>query len=220
MLLLIDNYDSFTYNLARYFREMDCAPHVVRNDAAAVDELMCEPPDAVVISPGPCAPRQAGICLELLRRLPPNVPVLGVCLGHQAIAESLGASITRGSEPFHGRTSIVEHSATRLFDGIPRRFRATRYHSLIVDESTLPAEFAVTARTEDGLLMAIEHAERPLFGVQFHPESVLTQDGHRLLSNFLCIAGIPHRLVTLQEVESPLGEPTQTYTIDGQALHW
>ena len=190
MILLIDNYDSFVYNLARYLAEMGCETQVVRNDRVSVAEVRSLQPSAVVLSPGPCTPREAGVSMALVRELASSVPMLGVCLGHQAIAAALGGRVIRAPEPVHGRTSLVHHDGRNVFSGLPNPLKATRYHSLIVDEDSLPADLVVTARTDDGLPMAIEHRSRPLFGVQFHPESVLTESGHRLLRNFLTLAGI------------------------------
>lgn len=190
MILLIDNYDSFVFNLARYFAELGCATQVVRNDALSVAEIARLKPTAIVISPGPCTPREAGVSMELIRELAPRVPMLGVCLGHQAIAAALGGQVIRAPEPIHGRTSWIHHDQRRLLAGLPNPLQATRYHSLIVEEVTLPETLQVTARTSDGILMALEHKSWPLFGVQFHPESVLTDCGHLLLRNFLRIAGI------------------------------
>jgi anthranilate synthase/aminodeoxychorismate synthase-like glutamine amidotransferase len=191
MLLLIDNYDSFVYNLARYFVEMGCATDVVRNDAISVDAVRTLRPQAIVISPGPCTPTEAGISLDLIRELSPTIPMLGVCLGHQAIAQALGGLVVRAREPVHGRTSYIEHCGAEIFENVPTPLRVARYHSLVVDEGTLPSELVVTARTEDGIPMAVKHQSRPLIGVQFHPESVLTQHGKQLLANFARIAGIP-----------------------------
>jgi anthranilate synthase/aminodeoxychorismate synthase-like glutamine amidotransferase len=209
MLVLIDNYDSFVHNLARYLTEFGCQTTVVRNDAATTAEIQQMNPAAIVISPGPCTPSQAGISCEVIRTLGRTIPVLGVCLGHQAIADALGGKVIRASEPMHGKTSPIHHLGTRLFANIPSPFLATRYHSLIIDESTLPSVLVVTARTEDGIPMAIEHREWPVFGVQFHPESILTQHGRQLLSNFLNLAGIPHNqspaddLIARAEPEHP-----------------
>jgi anthranilate synthase/aminodeoxychorismate synthase-like glutamine amidotransferase len=190
MILLIDNYDSFVYNLARYLTELGCEAHVLRNDAITVAEVANLAPQAIVISPGPCTPIEAGISLALIRELGARIPMLGVCLGHQALAAALGGRIVRAPEPVHGRTSLIQHAGKALFAGLPNPLRATRYHSLLIDETTLPAELKVVARTAEGLPMALEHDTWPAFGVQFHPESVLTEAGHRLLANFLAIAGI------------------------------
>ena len=189
MILLIDNYDSFVFNLARYFRELGCEVSVVRNDHLTVAGVAHLKPSAIVLSPGPCTPNEAGISLEVVRQLGPKVPLLGVCLGHQTIAAALGGDVIRATEPIHGRASLIKHDGQRLFAGLPNPLTATRYHSLIVPESTLPPCLRATARTLDGVLMAFEHIEWPIFGVQFHPESVLTTGGHRLLQNFLNLAG-------------------------------
>ena len=191
MILLIDNYDSFVFNLARYIVELGFETQVVRNDAISVDDVRRLNPQAVILSPGPCTPNEAGICVELVRELFDTVPMLGVCLGHQAIAAAFGADIVRAPEPVHGRTSLITHDGSRLFAGVPNPCRVTRYHSLVADETSLPESLQVTARTNDGLIMAFEHLSLPVFGVQFHPEAVLTQDGHRLLANFLTAAGLP-----------------------------
>ena len=203
MLLLIDNYDSFVHNLARYFVELGCETAVVRNDAVTVDGVRELAPSAIVISPGPCTPREAGVSMELVRELGPSIPMLGVCLGHQAIAAALGGQVIRADEPVHGRTSWVRHDGRRLFAGLPNPLRATRYHSLIVDEVTLPSDLIVTARTEDGVPMALEHERWPLFGVQFHPESVLSQCGRALLGNFLSLAGLPVRPCSIEDWIEP-----------------
>ena len=199
MLLLIDNYDSFVHNLARYFVELGCETQVVRNDAVTVAEVRAMAPSAIVISPGPCTPREAGVSVPIIRELAPSIPILGVCLGHQAIAAALGGQVIRADEPVHGRTSWIEHDERRLFANLPNPFRAMRYHSLIVDEVTLPSDLIVTARTEDGIPMALQHERWPLFGVQFHPESVLTQQGRLLLSNFLKLSGLTVKATALED---------------------
>jgi anthranilate synthase/aminodeoxychorismate synthase-like glutamine amidotransferase len=191
VILLLDNYDSFVGNLARYFEELGHETVIVRNDALSIGDVAAMQPRGIVISPGPCTPHEAGISIDLVRELSGAVPILGVCLGHQAIATAFGGNIVRAPEPVHGRTSLVHHQAAGLFAGLPSPFRATRYHSLIADEATLPAELTVTARTADGVIMGLAHQSRPCFGVQFHPESILTEHGHRLLANFLGLCGLP-----------------------------
>ncbi len=203
MLLLIDNYDSFVHNLARYFIELGCETRVVRNDAVTVADVREMAPSAIVISPGPCTPREAGASVPIIRELAPYVPILGVCLGHQAIAAALGGQVIRADEPVHGRTSWIRHDERRLFANLPNPFRATRYHSLIIDEVTLPADLIVTARTEDGIPMALEHERWPLYGVQFHPESVLTQQGRSLLSNFLTLSGLAPKPTACEDWTEP-----------------
>ena len=174
MVLLIDNYDSFVYNLARYVAELGCRTRVVRNDAISVDEIRAELPDAVILSPGPCTPNEAGICVDAVRQLGAHVPILGVCLGHQAIGVACGATVERAREPVHGRTSLVHHTGRGILENLPNPLEAARYHSLVVAEDSLPDELVVTAHTEDGVVMAIEHRTWPVYGVQFHPESILT----------------------------------------------
>jgi anthranilate synthase/aminodeoxychorismate synthase-like glutamine amidotransferase len=207
LILLLDNYDSFVYNLARYLEELGQETFVVRNDALTIDETRRLTPAAIVISPGPCTPSEAGVSLELIRQLAGEIPMLGVCLGHQAIAQALGGQIIRAPEPVHGRISPVEHAGTGLFEGVPNPLPATRYHSLIVDETSLPSELWITARTRDGVPMAIEHNSWPLFGVQFHPESILTDSGHSLLANFLRLAGIATQSVPVGDAPLPLHNP-------------
>ncbi len=185
MLLLLDNYDSFTYNLYHYLGELGAETIVRRNDALSVEDALALAPDAIVISPGPCDPDRAGISLDLVRAAADVCPVLGVCLGHQAIAQAFGGRIVRAPEIMHGKLSSIEHDGRGLFQGLPSPFRATRYHSLIAEPASLPACLAVTARTTEGVIMAIAHRERPIWGVQFHPESIETEHGHRLLENFL-----------------------------------
>lgn len=206
MILLIDNYDSFVFNLARYFAELGFETQVVRNDEIGIEEVRQLKPQAVILSPGPCTPKEAGICVDLVRELSDDVPMLGVCLGHQAIAAAFGADIVRAPEPVHGRTSLITHDGSRLFDGLPNPCRVTRYHSLVIDESTAPECLSVTSRTSDDLIMAFEHRSLPVFGVQFHPEAVLTQSGHRLLVNFLIAAGLASAAsVDLSTVGDALG---------------
>ena len=190
VILLIDNYDSLVFNLARYLRELGLDTRVVRNDEISVQEAAQLRPEAIVLSPGPCTPNETGICLELVRQLFGTIPIFGVCLGHQALAQAMGAKVVRAPEPVHGRTSMITHEGTPLFRDIPSPFRATRYHSLIVDAATVPSSLQITARSADGLVMALEHDSGMLASVQFHPESILTLFGHRLLANFLSGAGI------------------------------
>ena len=185
MLLLIDNYDSFTYNLAQYLGELGAEVRVERNDAVTVDEVARLSPERIVISPGPCTPNEAGISLELIARLAGKMPILGVCLGHQAIGQAFGGKVVRAPRVMHGKTSPIEHGGSGLFRGIPSPMQATRYHSLVVEPASLPATLEVTARTAEGEIMALAHTSLPVWGVQFHPESILTVDGKRLLQNFL-----------------------------------
>ncbi|HEX6838171.1 MAG TPA: aminodeoxychorismate/anthranilate synthase component II [Polyangia bacterium] len=185
MLLLLDNYDSFTYNLAQYLGELGAEVRVERNDALTVDDVAKLAPRRIVISPGPCTPNEAGISLELIGRLAGQVPILGVCLGHQAIGQAFGGKVVRAPRVMHGKTSPIEHDQSGLFRGIPSPMQATRYHSLVVEPSSLPPSLKVTARTAEGEIMALQHQTLPVWGVQFHPESILTLDGKRLLQNFL-----------------------------------
>jgi anthranilate synthase/aminodeoxychorismate synthase-like glutamine amidotransferase len=185
MILLIDNYDSFVYNLARYVRELGEDPVVRRHDAIDVDEILRLSPSHIIISPGPCSPKEAGISTDVVRRLGSSIPVLGVCLGHQCIGAAYGGEIVRAGLPMHGKTSRINHSGVGLFSGLPNPFLATRYHSLVIAPASIPPALRVTATAEDGEIMAVQHAEYPVYGVQFHPESVLTEHGYRLLDHFL-----------------------------------
>ena len=189
MLLLIDNYDSFVHNLARHFERLGQQTLVVRNDAIGVAAIRQLKPRAIVLSPGPCAPREAGVSLDLVRQLHAELPILGVCLGHQTIAAALGGVIQRANQPMHGRTSLIQHHQSRLFAGLPTPLLVCRYHSLVIDPATLPSSLQACAWTENGTIMAIEHTRLPLFGVQFHPEAILTEQGYPLLQNFLQLAG-------------------------------
>jgi len=190
MLLLIDNYDSFVHNLARYFQRLGQTTKVVRNDAIDVAGVRQLAPRAIVLSPGPCTPAEAGCSLAIVREFYDKLPLLGICLGHQTIAAALGARIVRADEPMHGRTSVVEHTATSLFSHIPSPFTVCRYHSLIVERDSLGIDLKISATSEEGTIMAIEHAEHPVFGLQFHPEAVLTEHGYQLLANFLSLTGL------------------------------
>jgi anthranilate synthase/aminodeoxychorismate synthase-like glutamine amidotransferase len=185
MLLLIDNYDSFTYNLYQYLAELGAEPLVRRNDEITVAEAEALHPTHLVLSPGPCTPREAGVCVTLIQALGPSIPTLGVCLGHQCIGAAFGGVVARASEPVHGKVSQITHRNVGVFRGLPSPFAATRYHSLIVERATLPTELDVTAETDDGLVMGLRHRDYPVQGVQFHPESILTREGKRLLANFL-----------------------------------
>jgi anthranilate synthase/aminodeoxychorismate synthase-like glutamine amidotransferase len=185
VILLLDNYDSFTYNLAQYLGELGCDVEVHRNDKISVEEIARRKPEKIVISPGPCTPQEAGICVELVRRLAGKFPILGVCLGHQAIGVAFGGKIIRAPKLFHGKTSEIHHDRKGVFQKLPDPFTATRYHSLIVERKSLPRELAITAETSDGIIMGFRHRKLPVEGVQFHPESVLTQSGKQLLQNFL-----------------------------------
>ncbi len=188
MLLLIDNYDSFTYNLVHYLGELGAEAKVVRNDEITAAEAFAMRPQAIVISPGPCDPDQAGICLELIREAPADLPILGVCLGHQAIGQAMGGEVVRCHEIMHGKLSTLTHSGTGVFAGLPQGFAVTRYHSLTVKPETLPDSLEVTARSQSGVIMGLQHRTRPVHGVQFHPESIASEHGHALLKNFLDLA--------------------------------
>ena len=184
MLLLIDNYDSFTYNLVHFLGELGAPTRVYRNDKVTVDEVLGENPAAIVLSPGPCDPDRAGICLPLIEAAKDVTPLLGVCLGHQAIGQAFGGRVVRAPEPVHGKLTAIHHDDQGLFAGCPNPFLATRYHSLMVAEDSLPPCLEVTARSDDGVIQGLRHRHLPVFGVQFHPESVLTPSGKRLLRNF------------------------------------
>ena len=188
MILVVDNYDSFTYNLVHYLAELGAPTHVVRNDDLTPDEAWALKPDAVLLSPGPCAPDQAGICLPLIETAPADMPILGVCLGHQAIGQHFGGIVQRG-HLMHGKTSPVCHDGTGLFIDLPSPLTATRYHSLEVVD--IPAELLINATSDDGAVMGFRHTELPIHGVQFHPESIATEHGHAMLANFLHLAGLP-----------------------------
>ena len=189
MILLIDNYDSFTWNLVQYLGDLGAQCDVRRNDRITVADALALRPGAIVLSPGPCTPNEAGICLDLIAASA-AIPLLGVCLGHQAIGQAFGGHVVRAPAPMHGKLSRIRHDGTGVFAGLPSPFEATRYHSLIVAEDSLPAALVATAWSEDNLVMGLRHRDRPLWGVQFHPESIASQHGHALLANFLALAGI------------------------------
>ncbi|WP_442595445.1 anthranilate synthase component II [Parapusillimonas sp. JC17] len=187
MLLMLDNYDSFTYNLVQYFGELGQDVRVVRNDQASVDEIAAMNPDRICVSPGPCSPAEAGISIELIQRFAGKLPILGVCLGHQAIGAAFGGDIVRAKQIMHGKVSSITHTGTDVFADLPSPFTVTRYHSLAIRRDTLPDCLEITAETGDGEIMGVRHKTLPVYGVQFHPESVLSEHGHALLNNFLKI---------------------------------
>ena len=191
MLLMIDNYDSFTYNLVQYLGELGQRVAVYRNDQITLNDVDALSPAHIVISPGPCTPKEAGISVDLVREYGSKIPILGVCLGHQSIAQAYGGVIVRARKLMHGKTSMIEHQGEGIFNNLPSPFQATRYHSLVVEEVSMPDCFTIVARANDGEIMAITHHHDPVTGVQFHPESILTQYGHKLLQNFLDIPGPP-----------------------------
>ena len=188
MILLVDNYDSFTFNLVHLLGDLGAHCDIVRNDALTAEEALARNPEAIVLSPGPCTPNEAGICLDLIAAAAGRVPLLGVCLGHQAIGQAFGATVTRGPTPMHGKVSPVRHNGTDIFEGLPTPFAAARYHSLVVDAATLPDTLEPTAWTADGVIMGLRHRTAPVFGVQFHPESIASEHGHKLIANFLALA--------------------------------
>lgn len=212
MILLIDNYDSFVYNLARYFERLGLETRVVRNDAIQVEEIRRMAPKAIVISPGPCTPAEAGCSVEIVETLRGEIPILGVCLGHQAIAAAYGGRIVAAQQPMHGRSSSIEHAETPLFDGISQGTEVARYHSLVAEDGSFASPLAVTAWTADHTIMAVEDREACVYGLQFHPESILTSSGYCILGNFLRLAGIavsrmPADLWTLEHIRPRSPEP-------------
>ena len=184
-ILVIDNYDSFTWNLVHYIEEIGASTDVFRNDVLSVDDVLRYSPDGIVLSPGPCTPDEAGICMDIVRESPENMPILGVCLGHQSIGQALGGKVITSKTIMHGKKSIVHNTGIYLFEGLPKRFEIVRYHSLALSIDELPNCLIVDSKTEDGEIMSIRHESRPVFGVQFHPESIQTEHGHALLKNFL-----------------------------------
>ena len=188
MIVLIDNYDSFTFNLVHYLGELGAETIVHRNDKLSVGDVLASDPDAIVLSPGPCTPNEAGICLDLIAHASPTVPILGICLGHQAIGQAFGAAVVRAPSPVHGKLSEIRHQGGGVFRGINAPFQATRYHSLVVERASMPQELEVNAETDPGLVMGVAHKDLPTHGVQFHPESIASEHGHLILKNFLDIA--------------------------------
>jgi anthranilate synthase component 2 len=190
MLILIDNYDSFTYNLVHYLGELGARCDVIRNDKLSADEILKKKPKAIVLSPGPCTPNEAGVCLELIEKAGSKVPLLGVCLGHQSIGQAYGGNVIRAPQPMHGKLSTITHTGRGVFKNLPEHVQVTRYHSLIVERKSLPDCLEITAETPDGLIMGLMHKRHPVHGVQFHPESIASEQGHALLANFLELAGL------------------------------
>jgi anthranilate synthase component 2 len=213
MILLIDNYDSFVHNLARYVRELGEVPLVRRHDALTVDDVLALAPSHVIISPGPCTPAEAGISTDLVRRAGPSIPVLGVCLGHQCIGAAYGGEIVRAGRPMHGKTSRIHHRGSDIFTGLPSPFLASRYHSLVISPASVPPELEVTATSEDGEVMAVRHVSYPVYGVQFHPESVLTEHGYRMLDHFLHgVPSAPRELPPAAD-QGPAPRPRETASL-------
>jgi anthranilate synthase component 2 len=195
MFILIDNYDSFTYNLFHYLGELGARLEVHRNDKITVDEVMAKHPQGIILSPGPCTPDTAGICLDLIKRASGKVPIFGVCLGHQAIGQVFGGKVIRAPKPMHGKLSKVHHTGKGVFRDVPNDFDATRYHSLTVEPETFPSpELEITAQSEDGVIQGLQHKTLPIFGVQFHPESIASEHGHKILANFLQDCGTNLRM--------------------------
>ncbi len=200
MITLIDNYDSFTYNLVHYIGDLGVGSDVVRNDKITVANVLKAKPKAIVLSPGPCTPNEAGICLELIKKAAGKFPIFGVCLGHQSIGQAFGGNVIKAPELMHGKTSEITHDEHSVFKGLPSPFTATRYHSLIVEKESLPDCLEITAESADGLIMGLAHKEHDIYGVQFHPESIASDYGHKILANFLEIAGlsIDHKIFEKQ----------------------
>src|SRR6185503_8054245 len=209
MLLLIDNYDSFTYNLFHFLGELGAEVRVERNDALSADEALALKPQGIVLSPGPCTPNEAGICLELIEKANGQVPILGVCLGHQAIGQAYGGRIVRAPEPMHGKLSLVRHTGKAVFRGLNNDFSATRYHSLTITPDSVPDDLEVTATSEDGVIQSVMHKSHPVHGVQFHPESIASENGHALLANFVALTRCAARSISSvwRTIPSPPKKP-------------
>ncbi len=203
MIILIDNYDSFTYNLVHYLGELGAVCDVHRNDQITVAEIFSKKPKAIVLSPGPCDPDQAGICLELVKEAGSKIPMLGVCLGHQTMGQVYGGKVIRAKELMHGKVCDIHNTGKSVFSGLPKVFSATRYHSLVVERESLPKSLTITAKTKDGLIMGLEHKKHPVHGVQFHPESIASEHGHAILDNFLKIAAIKRTKKAAQMPKKP-----------------
>lgn len=209
MIILIDNYDSFAFNLVHYLGELGAQVEVHRNDKVTADAVIAAEPDAIVLSPGPCTPNEAGICLDLIAAASPRIPILGVCLGHQAIGQAFGGKVVRAPVPVHGKLSEIKHRGGSVFRGFNAPFKATRYHSLVVERETMPRDLQVTAETEDGLVMGLAHNRLPVHGVQFHPESIASEHGHLLLKNFLEIAEAWNRTAGPRRVDDGAAPPAR-----------
>jgi len=209
MIILIDNYDSFAFNLVHYLGELGARVEVHRNDKVTADAIIAAEPDAVVLSPGPCTPNEAGICLDLITAAAPRIPVLGVCLGHQAIGQAFGGKVVRAPVPVHGKLSEIKHGGGSVFRGINAPFKATRYHSLVIERESVPRDLDVTAQTDDGLVMGLAHKRLPVHGVQFHPESIASEHGHLLLKNFLEIAETWNRAAGRRGADETAARPAR-----------
>lgn len=217
MILVIDNYDSFVHNLARYIRQLGCETTVLRNDVVDPDRIGILAPQAIVLSPGPCTPDEAGCCLDVVKQFCSRIPILGICLGHQVLVQALGGTIVQASEPIHGRQSEIHHDGSEMFDQVPTPFVAGRYHSLVAAKTNLPPELRVTATTNDGIIMAVQHQMNPVVGLQFHPESILTECGYRLLVNFMKLANISIANPDLTD-GYPLRQQPDVYTFNESRL--
>jgi anthranilate synthase component 2 len=209
MIVLIDNYDSFAFNLVHYLGELGARVEVYRNDKVTAGAVVAAEPDAIVLSPGPCTPNEAGICLDLIAAAAPRIPILGVCLGHQAIGQSFGGKVVRAPMPVHGKLSEIKHLGGSVFRGINAPFKATRYHSLVVERETMPRDLDVTAQTEDGLVMGLAHKRLPVHGVQFHPESIASEHGHLLLKNFLEITQAWNKAIGRRRTDEATARPAR-----------
>jgi anthranilate synthase/aminodeoxychorismate synthase-like glutamine amidotransferase len=213
MILLIDNYDSFTWNLWHFLSDLGAEVKTIRNDELSVSDVIAMKPDGIVISPGPCTPDKAGICIPLINAAAGVIPILGVCLGHQAIGAAFGATISRIDPPVHGKLSFVEHEGQGVFAGCDPRFAVSRYHSLVISPETISDDLMITASTNNGVIMGVQHKTHPIFGVQFHPESIASENGYRILANFLSVTGLPHPVSNdhIAQLESQLLNLSKTH---------